>query len=81
VRNLDLKVTSVIPIALKSLKDRAAIYVAEFESWTAEEASAAEAERKELIVSCSAVYRLAPPVPGIGYSPTRPRTVGKKPAL
>jgi hypothetical protein len=81
VKNLDLKIESVIPIALKALKDRAAIYVAEFEPWTAEEAAAAEGDRKELVVSCSAVYRLTPPVPGIGYTPRRPRSIGKTPGL
>lgn len=81
VKNLDLKIESVIPIALKALKDRAAIYVAEFEPWTSLEAAAPEADRKELVVSCSAVYRLSPPVPGIGHTPRKPRTVGKTPEL
>jgi hypothetical protein len=81
VKNLDLKIESVIPIALKALRDRAAIYVAEFEPWTAEEAAVPEAERKDLVVSCSAVYRLTPPVPGIGFTPRKPQKVGKTPGL
>lgn len=80
IKNLDLNVALVIPVALKSLKGRAAIYVAEFEPWTIAEAEAAEVDRKELIVGGSAVYRLSPPVPGIGYTPRKPRKVGKTPA-
>jgi hypothetical protein len=81
VRDLDLRIESVIPIALKALKDRAAIYVAEFQPWSAEEAAVAETERKELVVSCSGIYRLKPPVPGIGFRSSKPRTVGKTPGL
>jgi hypothetical protein len=81
VKKLDLKIESVIPIAVKALRERAAIYVAEFEPWTAEEAEVPEADRKELVVSCSAVYRLTPPVPGIGFTPRKPRKVGKTPGL
>jgi hypothetical protein len=81
VKNLDLQIASVIPVALKALKNRAAIYVAEFEPWTADEAAADESDRKELVVSCSAVYRLSPPVPGVGYIPRKPRKVGKTPGL
>lgn len=80
VKNLDLNIDQIIPVALKSLKGRAAIYVAEFEPWSAAEAQALESERKELVVSCSGVYRLSPPVPGIGYTPRKPRNVGKTPA-
>jgi hypothetical protein len=80
VRNLDLNIDLVIPIALKSLKGRAAIYVAEFEPWTPSEAQAPEEKRKELVVAYSGVYRLCPPVPGIGYTAPKPRNVGKRPA-
>lgn len=81
VKNLDLNIESIIPVALKSLKDRAAIYVAEFEPWSAIEAQAAEADRKELVVGSSGVYRLHPPVPGIGFTPRKPRKVGKTPKI
>jgi hypothetical protein len=81
VKNLDLNIESIIPVALKSLKDRAAIYVAEFEPWSAVEAQAAEADRKELVVGSSGVYRLHPPVPGIGFTPRKPRKVGKTPKI
>ena len=80
VRNLNLNIDLVIPVALKSLKRRAAIYIAEFEPWTAEEAQVPEDERKELVVNSSGVYRLSPPVPGIGFTPRKPRKVGKTPA-
>lgn len=72
VKNLDMEIALVIPTALKSLKGRSAIYVAEFEAWAPGEAEASEADRKDLIVACSGVYRLHPPVPGIGYTPPRP---------
>jgi hypothetical protein len=80
VKNLDLNVELVIPVALKTLKGRASIYVVEFEPWTIGEAGAGEADRKELVAAYSAVYRLHPPVPGIGYTPPKPKKVGKKPA-
>ncbi len=73
VRGLDMSVELFIPIAIKALKDRSSVYVAEFEPWTVAEASAAEEHRKELVVGCSAVYRVEPPVPGIGYNPPKPR--------
>jgi hypothetical protein len=71
VKNLDLKITKIIPIALKAVGGKGAIYVAEFEAWSADEALAAEAVRKELMLARRAMYRLVPPVPGIGYSPRK----------
>ena len=68
-----LSISKIIPIAIKAIKDRAAIYVAEFEPWSIAEASIAEADRKDLILSQSAIYRLVPPVPGIGFKPKRVR--------
>ena len=37
VKSLDLNIDLVIPVALKSLKGKASIYVAEFEPWTSDE--------------------------------------------
>lgn len=81
VKKLDMRISLVIPTALKSLKGRAAIYVAEFEPWTPEEAEVDETNRKDLVVGCSGVYRLHPPVPGIGFNPTKLRRSTKKPAI
>lgn len=81
VKRLDLNIDLVIPVALKSLKDRAAIYVAEFEPWTVDEAEVAEEDRKELVVRSSAVYKLVPPVPGIGFRPPVRRRASRKPAV
>ena len=74
IRALDLEMDFVIPVAIKALKGRSAIYVSEFEIWTANEAQAAEGDRKDLVVACAGVYILKPPVPGIGYSATRQRS-------
>jgi hypothetical protein len=79
VSGLDMSIESIIPIAIKSMKGLSSVYVAEFEPWTREDALADEAERKDLVVACAAVYRLQPPVPGIGYSPPKAR-LRRKPA-
>ena len=81
IKKLDLSIDLVIPVALKSLKGRAAVYVAEFEPWTPSEAEMDEGSRKELVVGCSGVYRLHPPVPGIGFMPPRARRLATKPKI
>lgn len=68
-----LNISTIIPTAIKAVKDRGAIYLAEFEPWSIEEASVIEVERKDLVVSQSAIYRLIPPVPGIGFKPKKVR--------
>jgi hypothetical protein len=73
VSKFDLEIGLVIPVAIKSLKGRGAIYVSEFETWTADEAQVAESDRKDLVVAFAGTYILKPPVPGIGYSPVRQR--------
>lgn len=73
VSTLDLEIGLVIPVAIKSLKGRGAIYVSEFETWTADEAKVSENDRKDLVVACAGTYVLKPPVPGIGHSPVRQR--------
>lgn len=79
VSSLEMSIELVIPIAIKSLKDRSSIYVAEFEPWTVEDATTLEGSRKDLVMSNAAIYRLKPPVPGIGYKPSNPRAQ-RKPA-
>jgi hypothetical protein len=81
IKKLELSIDLVIPVALKSLKGKAAVYVAEFEPWTPSEAEADEGSRKELVVGCSGVYRLHPPVPGIGFTPPRSRRGANKPKI
>ena len=71
VTDASLSIEKVIPTAIKAIKATASIYLVEFEPWSAHEAAVAEEERKELIVSRSAIYRLVPPVPGIGFKPPR----------
>jgi hypothetical protein len=69
----ELAVSSVLPMAIKAIPPNGDIYVVEFDAWTPEEALAEESAIKELLVLSEAVYRLRPPVPGIGYKPPRPR--------
>ena len=71
ISSLDLGIELVIPVAIKAVRDRGAIYVAEFEAWNLTEIAASEIERKDLTVACAGLYILQPPVPGVGYD--RPR--------
>lgn len=73
VSALEIDIGLVIPVAIKSIKGQSAIYVAEFEPWTPAEAQAGEAGRKDLVIGSAGIYRLQPPVPGIGFTPTRKR--------
>lgn len=77
VREEELSVSLIIPVAIKAIPPHGDVYVAEFEPWTPEEATADEASMKELELASEALYRLMPPVPGIGFKinkPRRPRT-------
>jgi len=67
----ELSIDLIVPVAIKAIPPSGDIYVVEFEPWTPEEASVAEEEQKELAYASSGVYRLSPPVPGIGFSPPR----------
>jgi hypothetical protein len=73
VRHLDLNISKIIPLAIKAVGGKGAVYVAEFESWSAAEAEVSEVDQKELLLARRALYRLVPPVPGIGFSQTRKR--------
>ena len=70
----DLEVTQIVPVALKAIGDQGEIYVVEFQPWSPEEAAAPEEQLKELKPASEALYRLVPPVPGIGFKPQRKRT-------
>jgi hypothetical protein len=76
VKALDLNVGMIIPIALKAVKGREAIYVVEFECWLPDEAEVVEESLKDLVVDCSGIYRLVPPVPGIGFNASRSKKRG-----
>jgi len=69
----ELSVSLIVPVAIKAIPPNGEIYVVEFEAWTPEEALAEEDAVKDLIVASEGLYRLKPPVPGIGYKPPRPR--------
>lgn len=67
----DLEVSRIVPVALKAIGEQGEIYVVEFEPWTPDEAAAPEALLKELKLASEALFRLVPPVPGIGFQPKR----------
>ncbi len=69
----DLDVSLIVPVGLKAIGERGEIYVVEFEPWTPEEAAASEDKLKELKLASEALFRLVPPVPGIGFQPKRKR--------
>ena len=80
-QRLQMEIDLVVPIAIKALAQKAAIYVVEFEPWTAEEASAEESDLKQLVASSTAVYELKPPVPGVGYNPPLRGRRASKPSV
>ena len=71
IDHLDLSVAKAIPIAVKAVKGKGSVYVVEFDEWSREEALATESDQKELTVASKALYKLVPPIPGIGYTPKR----------
>lgn len=73
VREEELKVSTIIPIAIKAIPPNGDVYVVEFKPWTPGEAEATEAEMKELELASEGLYRLSPAVPGIGFNPRRRR--------
>ena len=67
-------VDCIIPVAVKAIGPNGDIYVIEFESWSPSEAEEPEATRKETLIKKSdGLYRLIPPVPGIGFRPKKVR--------
>jgi hypothetical protein len=81
VARLGLSVSIVIPVAIKAVPPKGDIFIAEFEHWTKEDTSAAEADLKSLELVSSALYRLTPPVTGVGYNPPAKRRKAAKPAV
>ncbi|MGQ0589832.1 MAG: hypothetical protein ACT4N8_09920, partial [Sphingosinicella sp.] len=69
----ELRISAIVPVAIKAIPPNGDIYVVEFVPWTAAEAEAEETEIKELQPASEGLYRLCPPVPGIGFAPKRPR--------
>lgn len=67
----ELEVAMIIPVAIKAIPPNGELYVAEFEPWLRSDAEADEANTKGLELASEALYRLSPPVPGIGFNPRR----------
>lgn len=78
IERLDLNVHLVVPIGLKAVKDTG-VYVVEFAAWTPEEA--ADTETDELAMASRGLYRLCPPVPGVGAKASVRRRRPKKRAV
>lgn len=76
----ELSIELIVPVAIKAIPPNGDIYVVEFEPWTPTDANAPEEKQKELTFASSGVYRLNPPVPGIGFSPPRPKVRRSKKA-
>ena len=73
----ELAISAVVPIAIKAIPPDGEIYVVEFESWSPDEAEADEADMKALVPASEGLYRLVPPVPGVGYKPVKKRAKKK----
>ena len=71
IEHLELSVSKAIPIAVKAIKGKGSVYIVEFHDWSREEALLEEDKQKELSVASKAIYRLIPPVPGIGFDRQR----------
>jgi len=69
----ELRIVSIVPVAIKAIPPHGDIYVVVFDAWSPEDALADESAVKDLTVASEGLYRLNPPVPGIGFKPKRPR--------
>lgn len=69
----ELSISCIIPVAIKAIPPNGEIYVVVFDAWSPEDALADESAVKDLTVASEGLYRLSPPVPGIGFKPKRPR--------
>jgi hypothetical protein len=78
VSPLDLNVSTVVPIGLKSVKG-GKVYVVEFAPWTKDEAD--DPTKNELVAVSRGLYELLPPVPGVGMTPAAMRKWSRKPAI
>lgn len=77
----ELKISAIVPVAIKAIPPHGDIYVVEFQAWSPAEAEAEESAVKDLVPSSSGLYRLNPPVPGIGFRTQKPRKQRKSAAL
>jgi hypothetical protein len=73
----ELAIWAIVPVAIKAIPPHGDIYVVEFEPWDPAEAEAEESAVKDLIPASVGLYRLTPPVPGVGFKPKRPRKARK----
>lgn len=69
----ELAISAIIPVAIKAIPPEGDIYVVAFEEWSPGDAEAEENAQKELLPVSTGLYRLSPPVLGVGYNPTRKR--------
>jgi hypothetical protein len=75
IKNLDLGIELIVPIAMKAIPPSGRIYIAEFVAWTPAETEVKEEDLGELNLASEGLYELKPPVPGIGHSsPKKKRT-------
>jgi hypothetical protein len=80
VERVDLGIEMIIPVAIKAVAG-GSIYVVEFQPWSPADASAQEDELKNLEVHSTGLYRLRPPVPGVGYQPPLAKRAPRKPKV
>jgi hypothetical protein len=73
----ELAISKIVPVAIKAIPPDGDIFVVEFEPWLPAEAEAEESALKDLLPASAGLYRLSPPVPGIGFKPKRPRKARK----
>lgn len=73
----ELGISMIVPVAIKAIPPHGDIYVVEFQPWSPTEAEAEESTVKDLLPASVGLYRLSPPVPGIGFKPNLARKVGK----
>jgi hypothetical protein len=69
----EMPVRLIVPMAVKAIGDTGEVYVAEFEPWTLDEALVHEDQLKQLKLASEGLYRLKPPVPGIGFNRPKPK--------
>jgi hypothetical protein len=76
-RNMDISL--IVPMAVKAIEPNGLVYIVEFKAWTPDEAEKAEHELGQLEMVAESLYRLMPPVQGVGYASSRPKTKTPKP--
>lgn len=81
VRRLGMDIEIVIPVAIKALAPNGDIFLVEFEHWTQDDTAAPEDELKSLDTVDAVIYRLVPPVVGVGYNPPLAKRKTRKPKV